>query len=118
LSQFVQVGWLVTPEPIKPQLSRINPLKGFKRIYGKRGLVKAVINTLKLVLLTIVSILVIRAQIDTVATLPKLAAPAAAIAVLRLVLIIAFILIVVLLALAVFDVLYQRWQHNEDNKMT
>lgn len=118
LSQFVQVGWLVTPEPVKPQLSRINPLKGFKRIYGKRGLVKAVINTLKLVLLTIVSVLVIRSQIDTVATLPKLTAAAAAIAVLRLVLIIAFILIVVLLALAIFDVLYQRWQHNEDNKMT
>lgn len=118
LSQFVQVGWLVTAEPLRPQLNRLNPISGFKRIYGKRGLVKAIINTLKLTLLIIVSSLVIRAQLDTVATLPKLTAAAAIMIVLKLIMIIAFTLIIILLALAIIDVLYQRWQHNEDNKMT
>jgi len=118
LSQFVQIGVVVSGEPVKPKLDRLSPVQGFKRIYGRRGLVKALINTLKLALLIVVSVLVIGAQIDTVAVLPRLTAAHGSMTVLRMALVIAFTLLAVLLVLAIIDLLYQRWQHEQDNKMT
>lgn len=38
-SQLVQVGFLVSGEPLKPQFDRINPLSGFKRLFSRRALV-------------------------------------------------------------------------------
>lgn len=117
-SQFMQVGFLISADPIQPKFSKISPLGGIKRIYGKKGIAKAIINTLKLTLLIIVSIIVIRSQIDTIATLPMLPAIMATAAILRMVIMIAFILIVILLMLAVIDYIFQRWQHMQENKMT
>ncbi len=117
-SQFMQVGWLISGDPIMPKLNKLSPLGGIKRIYGRKGLVKAIINTLKLGLLILVSILVIRSQIETIAVLPKLPAIMATAAILRMILIIAFTLIVILLMLAVIDYIFQRWQHTQENKMT
>lgn len=117
-SQFMQVGFLISADPIMPKFSKISPLGGIKRIYGRKGIAKAIINTLKLSLLIVVSILVIRSQIDTIATLPMLPAIVATAAILRMIITIAFILIVVLLMLAVIDYIFQRWQHMQENKMT
>lgn len=117
-AQFMQVGFLISGDPIQPKFSKLSPLGGIKRIYGKKGIAKAVINTLKLTLLIIVSYLVIRAQIDTISTLPMLTALMATTAILRMVITIAFILIVILLMLSVIDYIFQRWQHNQENKMT
>jgi flagellar biosynthesis protein FlhB len=117
-SQFMQVGWLISGDPIMPKFNKLSPISGIKRIYGRKGLVKAIINTLKLGLLILVSILVIRSQIDAIAVLPKLPAAIATAAILRMLLIIAFTLIVILLMLAVIDFIFQRWQHTQENKMT
>jgi len=117
-SQFMQVGFLISADPIQPKFSKLSPLGGIKRIYGKKGLAKAIINTLKLTLLILVSILVIRSQIDTISTLPMLTAVMATTAILRMIITIAFILIIILLMLAVIDYIFQRWQHTQDNRMT
>jgi len=118
LSQFVQIGAVLASDPITPKLDRLSPIQGVKRIYGRRGLMKALINTLKLALLIVVSVLVIGAQLSTVASLPRLPAAHAAMTVARLALLIAFTLLAVLLILAIIDLIYQRWQHEQDNKMT
>ncbi|MFK7758804.1 MAG: flagellar biosynthesis protein FlhB [Phycisphaerales bacterium] len=117
-SQFIQVGFLISSDPIKPKWSKLSPLGGVKRIYGKKGIAKAVINTLKLTLLILVSILVIRAQLDTIATLPMLTAVMAMSAILKMAMFIAIILIIILLMLSVIDYIFQRWQHQQEHKMT
>lgn len=38
-SQLIQVGFLVSGKPLQPQLDRINPLSGFKRLFSRRALV-------------------------------------------------------------------------------
>ena len=34
LSQFIQVGFLLSAKPIQPSLSKLSLIKGFKRIFG------------------------------------------------------------------------------------
>lgn len=40
LSSFAQIGSIFTPEPIQPDFSRIDPLKGFQRIFSMRQFVE------------------------------------------------------------------------------
>lgn len=45
---IAQVGFLFSSESLKPKLSRVNPIEGFKRIFKVRSLVELVKNILKL----------------------------------------------------------------------
>lgn len=47
VSNLLQVGFLVSSEAIKPQLSRINPAEGFKRIFSRRSLFELAKSLLK-----------------------------------------------------------------------
>lgn len=118
VGQLIQVGLLFTLKPIKPDLNRMNPVAGLKKLFNKRNLVKTVVNTLKLVVVLVVAFLVLSTRIQAVLSLPALTAGQAAMEVLELALIVAVWLVLVLLLLAVLDFIYQRWQHQQDLKMT
>lgn len=47
LSQFIQIGFLYSPEILNADIERINPLKGFGRIFSKKSLVEAVKGVFK-----------------------------------------------------------------------
>src|SRR5689334_23275641 len=38
--QLFQVGWIVTLEPLQPNLSRLDPLSGMGRLFGRRNVVR------------------------------------------------------------------------------
>lgn len=118
LGGFIQVGWLITAEPLRPTLNKLSPLAGLKRILGPRALVKTVVNSLKLVVMCVVSYLFIASHLDEIAALPLLTPMTALTAVLRLVFTLALILVVLLLFIAVIDYIYQRWQHTKDLRMS
>ncbi|HEY8495581.1 MAG TPA: flagellar biosynthesis protein FlhB [Limnochordales bacterium] len=46
-SQIVQVGFVVSGEPLKPRLDRINPIAGLQRIFSRRALVDLVRSVAK-----------------------------------------------------------------------
>lgn len=118
VSQFVQVGWMVTPEPIRPKLDKLDPIKGFKRVFGKRGLMKTVTNTVKLVVVIGVAYALALVNAEAIASLPALTATGALSVAARLLLILILILLVLMLIIALIDYMYQRWQHTQDLKMT
>ena len=51
LVSIVQVGWKVSTKPMKPELSKLNPLNGFKRIFSKDSLFELVKSILKIVII-------------------------------------------------------------------
>lgn len=48
IANVVQVGPVLSGEPIKPKFERINPVAGFKRLFNKRVLFEALKSVLKL----------------------------------------------------------------------
>ena len=118
LSHFVQVGWLITFKPVQPKLENLSPLKGIKRVFGVRGQMKTLTNTLKLVAMVVVAILAVLARLPAIAAMPRMAPAQAMRLVGRLGLELALILAVLLLLIALIDYAYQRWQHIKDLKMT
>jgi flagellar biosynthesis protein FlhB len=63
-SNLLQVGFLASGEAIKPQLSRINPAEGFKRIFSRRSLFELLKSLLKIVIVAVVCFLYLRGAIS------------------------------------------------------
>ena len=118
VSQFVQVGWNLSAEPIRPKLDKLDPIKGFKRVFGKRGLVKTAMNSIKLTIVIGVGYLLALSQAQTIAALPVLTAVGALAVATRLLIILALVLLALMLAIALIDFMYERWQHTQDLRMT
>jgi flagellar biosynthesis protein FlhB len=118
VGQIVQVGFLFSAEPIRPKLTKLNPISGAKRIFGKKGLIKTVMSTIKLVVVLCVAYLVIMTQVERLALLPVMTMTGAMSSVMHALIVLIFWLLLLLLVVALADFIYQRWQHNEDLKMT
>lgn len=115
---FLQVGWLISGEPIRPKLSNLSPLAGIKRILGVRALVKSGVNSLKLIAMVVVSTIFIMANLDALAAMPRLMPLMALTQVLKLIYALALILLVLLIFIAIIDFIYQKWQHTKDLRMS
>lgn len=118
LSQFVQVGWLLTAYPLKPKLDKLSPLKGVKKIFSKRSAVKTGVNIVKLVLVAGAAAFVIRRNFHEASGLPLLEVAGAAALIGRMLLELCAWLLVLMLLMGLLDYVYQRWQHTQDMRMT
>lgn len=118
IAQYLQVGWLLTLDPVKPKLTALNPMSGLKRIFGKKGLVKSLTGVVKMTLVAIVAWVVIARQTRALAALPAMEAQAALQTILLLATELAIWLLAVLLIIALADLLYQKWQYRHDLRMT
>ncbi len=118
LTNVLQVGWLLTLEPVKPKLNKVSPVAGLKRLLSLRSLMKGLVNGLKLLVVGGIATLVLWRSIPKLTALPRLNAELALLAIGKLAVELALWLLLVLLVLAVVDFLYQRWQHKKDLKMT
>ena len=117
-SHLVQFGFLFLPNRLAPDFNRINPLKGFGRIFSLSNLVRLGFGIVKILIVATVAFWSLdnrRAEIMAVASLeiPQIASFLTSI-VLGTSLKIAGALFVV----ALIDYLFQWWKHEQDLKMT
>jgi flagellar biosynthesis protein FlhB len=118
IGQVVQVGWHMSSKALEPKLERLNPIKGLKKIFNLRNLVKTAINCVKLVVIIAVMGLLLARFLPSIASLPMLDMAPAMLKILQLALQMSAALLAILLLIGVVDFLYQRWQHTQDLKMT
>lgn len=65
VGNLVQVGFIFSGEPLKPKLSNISPIQGFKRIFSAQTLVDSLKAILKFVILGTGAWVVIRDELET-----------------------------------------------------
>ncbi len=113
-----QIGWLFTTQPLTPDFSKLDPIKGFGRMFSMRSLVDMVKSILKVILIGWIAystvynnfnealILVDTSIIDTILFLARIAT-----------LILAKVCGIMIL-IAAIDFLYTRHEMEEKMKMT
>lgn len=113
-----QVGILFAPESVKPSLSKISVIKGFKRLLSMRSLVEFAKGIMKLAIIASIGFILLRPFYDGVDHLVGLP-------VINVMSEIEFLLtrlmagiLVVLLVVAVIDLVYQRVSHIKKMRMT
>lgn len=118
LAGYSQIGFQFSPKAMEWELSRLSPTSGWKKIFGLRGVVRTLQAAVKIVLVGGAAVWAAWSSVDE---LPMLAgAPIGAVlaglgGILARV---AGATIGTFAFLAVLDVLYQRWQHDQDLRMT
>lgn len=118
IGQITQVGVLFTLYPLKPKGDRLNPIAGLKRMFSRRNLVKTLVNAIKLTLVLLVLSGVLYFQVTRLSSLPSLPLWMAVDQAARLIVELCLWLLLVLLVLGLIDYFYQKWQHQQDLKMT
>lgn len=67
---YLQVGALLTFEPIMPKLEKLNPLAKLKQMFGMKGIIELIKNILKTVFLGYLLFVLIRDLLDPLVRLP------------------------------------------------
>lgn len=118
LTHFIQVGPLLTFDPLQPKLSKMNPISGVKRIFGLRGVMQTVMSISKLSIVgTVVVLIMIRNEAKLVRLPLLMPTQALWVTIYVLIEILAWVLSL-LLIIGVVDFMYQKWQHKKDLRMT
>lgn len=115
---FVQVGFMFTQEPIKPQLSKLNPLSGLKRMFSFRTFVETIKDLIIVGILGYTSYAFIRDNYTTLLQISSLRIGAVPAAFGKLVMSIFTKATIIMVIIALADYLYQRYQYNKELKMT
>lgn len=117
-ASFAQIGWLFTTEPLIPDFSKLNPIKGMARFFSKRSLVEVIKSLLKVGLIGWIAFKTVRGEFDKallLAGMPvdetiRYLATTAALVMAKVAAIMIF--------LAVLDYGFVRWEMEEKMKMT
>jgi flagellar biosynthesis protein FlhB len=118
LVAFLQVGALFTVRPVLPQPARVDPVKGLARLFSPRQGVELLKTLAKMAIVGAVAWTTLRSGLRGVATASGAGAPALLHATAGLVGLLLLRVGVAMAVLAVPDLLYQRWQHRRDQRMT
>ena len=115
---YLQVGFLYTTKTLKPNFSKLNPMEGFKRLFSMRSAVEMLKSNMKFIILAYIIYKEIK---KNMAAFPMLMSSEIIVSIkfiIDLVLSISFKAGIVLMILAVFDYLYQWWEHEKNLRMT
>ena len=70
---LVQNGFMMTPEAIKPKLSKISPLEGVKRLFSLKAIVEFVKGIAKLAIVGAAAVIILLPQLSDIELMPTLA---------------------------------------------
>ncbi len=118
ISGYVQVGFLLTLEPLKPQFSRLNPLKGFKRFFSLRAIVELLKSIIKIVIVSVVAYSYISSQTNEILTLIDTTVAEVMIYIASSAFSVALRICIALIVLGLLDYIYQKFDYEKNLKMT
>lgn len=111
-------GWIVSTQPLTPDASRINPLKGFARLFSRDALVEIVKALVKFVAVAAIAYWLVRHRIGEFGPIATDSWPNAVSRVGGMITEIFLILAACLAAITLLEVPYQFWSHYDRLKMT
>lgn len=117
-SNLFQFGLLWLPEKLMPELSRLNVLAAFGRIFSLSNIVKLGFGLLKLVLIASIAYSDLSGQVDEIVAATALDVRQLALFLLTTLFWTTFKIACAFLILSLLDYFYQWWKHEQDLKMT
>ena len=113
-----QVGWNPTLKPLRPKFSKLNPIKGFKKIFGLQALVNFAKSMLKLILVGVVVYVILMGEANIIPALFDVPFSDAIGYIAALLIRIGITIGVLYVFIAIFDWSYMKWKHEKDLKMS
>ncbi len=118
LSGYAQVGFRITPKAVELDPSKLNVVKGFGRLFSSRAVVRTVMALAKVLLIGAVVAIIAWNHVPEIVRLSDCEVNPLIAGVGHIALRCLTGALVVILALALVDLVFQRFQHGKDLRMT
>ncbi len=117
-ANLAQVGLLWLPNKLGFDFSRLDPIKGFGRIFSMQSVMRLLMGIVKIVICAIVAYYAVKNEIGTIINLTTLEEPQICTYLAQTLLWIALKVAVALAIISIIDYIYQKWKHEQDLRMT
>jgi len=117
-ANILQVGFKFSTEAISPKFKKLNPISGMKRFVSLKSMVELAKSILKILFIGTIAYLLVKSDMKSFPLLVHQEVGQILIFIARVSLKICFFVCLALIILAIVDFFYQRWQYEEDLKMT
>lgn len=117
-ANYFQVGFLFAPESIQMKLEKIDPIKGFKRIFSLRSVVEFLKSILKLSIVGVITFLILWSRMDEILIISQKSIGAALSTIADLTLQMGLFAAGALLFLSLLDYLYQKYDFEKNIRMS
>ncbi|MFD2657187.1 flagellar biosynthesis protein FlhB [Gracilibacillus thailandensis] len=117
-SNFMQIGFLFTTEPLKMKLNKIDPIQGAKRIFSARALVELVKSLLKIAVVGVITFSIIWINRDEMMMLVDKDIHGALAFFGQMTIQMGVAAAIGLLIISVIDYAYQKYDFEKQNKMS
>ncbi|NOQ47154.1 MAG: flagellar biosynthesis protein FlhB [Desulfobulbaceae bacterium] len=118
LSTVMQIGWLFTTQPLTPDLTKLDPIKGMARFVSKRSLVEIVKSILKVLFIGWVAFKTVQGEFDKALLLGDMALTETVNFLGRTASLVMIKVCGIMIFLAALDYGFVRWEMEEKMKMT
>jgi flagellar biosynthetic protein FlhB len=118
LSNIMQVGFVLSGESITPKLSKLDPIKGFTRLFSKQSLMELCKSLFKLAIIGAISYYTIKAEMKNVPMLGEMGVKAIWVYILTVFLKIFLRCTLAMVFVVVIDYAFQRWEFENRIKMS
>jgi flagellar biosynthetic protein FlhB len=118
VANVMQVGFMISSEAMALKLNKLNPIAGIKRFVSLKSMVELAKSIIKVLFIGGIAYLLVRSDIQEFPLLIHQEVGQILVFIARVSLKVCIFVCVALLVLAAIDYLYQRWQHEQDLKMT
>lgn len=117
-ANYIQTGFLFSADPLKPKLSKLDPLKGFQRIFSARAIVEFLKSVLKIVMIGFVTFLVIWLSLEHILSLAVKPVQHSLQVAGKLTVQMGLYASTLLVILSILDYLYQRYDFEKNIRMS
>ena len=117
-SSFLQFGWILTGKPLVPDFSKLDPIKGFGRLFSKRSIVEVVKSLLKVALISWVATSTVMDHFQEALVLVDTSAAVTLSYLAQVSTLILAKVCAVLIVLAILDFSFTKYEMEEKMKMT
>ncbi len=118
VANVMQVGFLISSEAIALKPSKLNPISGMKRFVSLKSMVELGKSIIKVLFIAGIAYLLVKSEIQEFPMLIHREVGQILVFIARVSLKVCFFVCVALIVLAIVDYIYQRWQYEQDLKMT
>lgn len=117
-ANYLQIGFIFSPESIQPKLEKIDPLKGFKRIFSMKSIVEMIKSILKISFISLITFAVLWGRMDEILILSQKSVGASLATLASLTVQMGLSASAALLFLAVLDFMYQKYDFEKSIRMS
>jgi flagellar biosynthetic protein FlhB len=118
IANVAQIGFHWLPDKLSLDFTRLDPIKGFGRIFSMQSVVRLLMGIGKIAICAVVAWYAVEGSVGTILNLSEDETEQIASFLVWLLLMIALKVAVALVIIALIDLMYQRWKQIQDLRMT